>query len=180
VAVLDGIVQLTSQGQTFTLDARTPSQALVVIQDGRFGPPQPIPDRGLLLQDVSGGQDIQFEQPVPGGQIEPPVQDTLTLWADERLRPALEEIGAQFEKDTGTRLLIEAMPMSDIRDRYISAMQAGSAPDLVTSHTQHTAGHPGSVLPIGMSSAPSDGPGYQAFSYKGEVYGIPIFTTIWP
>lgn len=189
VGVLDGVVEVTSQGQTVTLDAALPNEAMVVVTGGNFGPLLPIPDPGRLLQDVSSGLDVQLEtdqpggQTGPGGQTEPgdsgqlPGQGSLTLWADERLAPALEGIAAQFEKDTGMQLLIEAMPISDLRDKYFTALRAGSPPDLLTlQHTQIydlVAG--GDVLPLGIELSPRQVvPGtIQAFSYKGELFGVP-------
>jgi maltose-binding protein MalE len=186
VAVLDGIVEVTSQGQTVRLDSAVPSEVLVVVDNGKIGPLLPIPDPSRLLQEVSIGHDIPFEilQPdgqtepqTPGDQIEPPSQSILTLWADERLMPVLEGIAAQFEKDTGTRLMIEAMPLSDIPQRYLATLQAGTAPDLVTiQHQQiYELAANGWVMPVELGVDPDlFVPGtVRGFSYKGDTYGLP-------
>jgi len=176
VGVLDGKVEVTSQGQTVTLDAAVPTEAMVVVTDGNFGPLLPIPDPDQLEQEVSTGQDIPVEQG-PETPFEPSGVDSLTMWADERLMPVLEEIGAQFEADTGIQLLIEPMSLSDISDKYATALRAGNAPDLVTvQHQQiYELAASGSVLPMKMGMDPDLLiPGtIQAFSYKGDTYGAP-------
>jgi maltose-binding protein MalE len=174
VGVLEGKVEVTSQGQTVTLDGAMPDQAMVVISNGVIGPLLPIPNQDLLLQEVMAGQDISLEEQPSEMPVEQP---SLTLWADERLLPALEEIRAQFEKDTGMQLLIETMPLSDLRGNYAAALRSGNAPDLVTlSHLDlFEFITNGSVLPLKMEINPEilvQG-ALQAFKYKGEVYGIP-------
>ncbi len=166
VAILEGSLLLTSQGQTVTLDASVPSQALAVISYGSFAPLQPIPDPNNLLQDIGTGLDIVIEPP-----------QSLTIWADDRLVSILQEFGAQFENDTGVTVQIEGMPLFDIHDRYISALQAGTAPDLVTLlHYQiYDLVTGGSVLPL---ERPLDTGLWmtavlQAFAYKGVNYGVP-------
>jgi arabinogalactan oligomer/maltooligosaccharide transport system substrate-binding protein len=170
VAVLEGKVTLTIPGGTITLDGSRPYEALVVIQDGIFGPLLPIDDPGRLLEDVISGQDIML----PGIEEVP---QTLTLWADERLLPILQEVAALYESDTGVAVQIEAMPISDIGDKYAAAVQAGQGPDLVTLQHQQffSLVNAGVVQPMEM---PFDldlwMPGtLQAFTYKNVLYGIP-------
>jgi arabinogalactan oligomer/maltooligosaccharide transport system substrate-binding protein len=169
VAVLDGMVNLTSMGDTVTLDAAVPSASYTIINNGIIGPLQPITNPDGLREDISTGRDIvQPESIVPA---------TLTLWADERLLPVLEEMKARFENDTGVAVQLVGMPVFDIADQYTVALQAGSAPDLVTLPNsaiyELVAG--GSILPLeAQSSFELLMPGaLQAFTYKGDVYGLP-------
>lgn len=177
IGVLDGIVEVTSRGQTVTLDASVPTRALVVVSDGSFGPLLPIPDPGQLLDEVSAGHDIQYEPQTPDTLPEPLNTGTLTLWADDRLLLVLEEIGALFENDTGVQLLVEPMPLSEIFDRYLTALESGTAPDLLTlSHQQSyelvTGGY---VLPLDQRIDPEILiPGtVSAFSYQFDIYAAP-------
>jgi maltose-binding protein MalE len=166
VAILEGSLLLTSQGQTVTLDASVPSQALAVISYGAFAPLQPIPDPNNLLRDIGTGLDIVIEPP-----------ESLTIWADDRLVSILQEFGAQFENDTGVAVQIEGMPIFDINARYASAVQTGELPDLVTlphaDSFQLIAD--GSFLPVETGISPDLlMPGAsQAFTYKGVTYGVP-------
>jgi arabinogalactan oligomer/maltooligosaccharide transport system substrate-binding protein len=174
VGVLDGVVEVTSQGRTVTLDAKVPTEALVAVTDGIIGPLLPIPDPGRLLDEVTNGQDIPLE---PQDSGFPQETGSLTLWVDDRLLPVLQEIGGIFKNDTGIEVLIEGMPLSEIRDRYLAALESGNAPDMVTLQHQDTyeltAG--GLALPLEMAIDPELlVPGtVQAFSYKGELYGVP-------
>ena len=63
IAVLEGSVDLTSQGETVTLDASLPSASLAVITDGDIGPLLSIPDPGGVLEEVSNGGDIVLPEP---------------------------------------------------------------------------------------------------------------------
>ncbi|HSQ16555.1 MAG TPA: extracellular solute-binding protein, partial [Anaerolineales bacterium] len=181
VAVLDGMVNLTSRGVTVTLDAAVPSASFTVITDGDIGPLLPIPNRDGLLEDIRSGLDIQFEpETIPAGEDtlpEPPAAVSLTLWADERLLPVLEEITGRFENDTGIAVQLVGLPVFDIAEQYTAALQAGSAPDLVTlpgpDIYQLVTG--GSILPLqAQSSLDLLMPGaLQAFTDKGDLYGLP-------
>ena len=181
VAVLDGMVNLTSRGVTVTLDAAVPSASFTVITDGDIGPLLPIPNRDGLLEDIRTGRDIQFEpETIPAGEDtlpELPAAGGLTLWADERLLSVLEEMTGRFENDTGVAVELVGLPVSDIAEQYTAALLAGSAPDLVTLPApniyQLVAG--GSILPLqAQSSLELLMPGaLQAFTDKGDLYGLP-------
>ena len=85
--------------------------------------------------------------------------------------PVLEEMTARFENDTGIAVELVGMPVFDIAEQYTAALQAGSAPDLVTlpgaDIYQLVAG--GSILPLqAQSSLDLLMPGVlQAFTDKG-------------
>ena len=170
IAVLDGILILTTPQQSVTLDASRPYEAMVVFRDGIFGPLLPIENPNQLLKDVINGQDIMIP-------IIEEVPDSLTMWADDRLLPVLQEIAAQFESETGVKVQIEPMPLYDIAQNYLIAAAAGNAPDLVTlPHAdiyQLVTG--GSFLPVGtgLDSELLVPATLQAFTYKGVLYGVP-------
>lgn len=169
VGVLDGAMSVTSRDVTVTLDAQVPDEQLVVVSNGIIGPLQPIPDPGRLLEDVISGGDILPEIPE--------VPDSLTLWAEGQLLPVLEEYGAQFEMDTGVEVLIEGVPLEDILDRYLIALEAGNPPDLLTVSNGVLLGLVESelLLPVDPGIDPDlFVPGViQAFSVNGVYYGVP-------
>jgi maltose/maltodextrin transport system substrate-binding protein/arabinogalactan oligomer/maltooligosaccharide transport system substrate-binding protein len=177
VAVLDGVVNVTSKGVTVTLDAQDLSNNLVVISHGDIGPLLPVPDPERLREDVINGGNIVPE--IPGET--PQIPESLTLWADEQLLPVLQELGKRFEADTGIRVLIEGMPLNEIKDRFIVATDAGNTPDLLTlSHTQiyDMVGN-NLLLPVEPGTSPDLlVPGtIQAFSVNGVNYGAPYVYT---
>ncbi len=170
IAVLDGILILTTPQQSITLDASMPDQALAVFRAGELESRLPIVDPKWLLEDVMNGQDIIM----PTIEIE---QDSLTMWADDRLLPVLQEFAARFESDTGIKVDITAMPLFDIDQNYAVAAQAGDLPDIVTLPHQemYQFVSSGSFLPVESGFDPGllVTVALQAFTYKGTLYGIP-------
>lgn len=169
VGVLDGAVSVTSREETVTLDAQVQNEQLVVVSNGIIGPLQSIRDPGRLLDDVINGEDITPEIPQ--------VPESLTLWGEARLLPALEEYGTQFELDTGVEVLFEGVPLEEIVDRYLIALEAGNPPDLLTVSNGVLFGlvESGLLLPVEPGINPDlFVPGViQAFSVNGVYYGVP-------
>lgn len=170
IAVLSGAVRLTSRGDTITVYAARPDQALAVIRDGIIQPLLPIDNRNQLLEDVTNGQDVIL----PTTEISP---GSLTMWADDRLLPVLQEFAARFENDTGIKVDITAMPLFEIDENYAVAAQAGDAPDIVTlPHADmYQLVTTGSFLPVETGFDPGllVPAARQAFTYKGVLYGVP-------
>jgi hypothetical protein len=77
VAVLNGAVDLTSHGETVTLDAAVTSEALAVITDGDIGPLLPIPDPAGVVDTISEGGDIVIPEPAVTDTPAPTTEPTL-------------------------------------------------------------------------------------------------------
>jgi maltose/maltodextrin transport system substrate-binding protein/arabinogalactan oligomer/maltooligosaccharide transport system substrate-binding protein len=104
----------------------------------------------------------------------------LVVWADETRSPIINELGNQFAAEFGVTLTVQEMGFGDIRDQLAVAGPAGEGPDiLIGAHDwlgQLTAN--GLVAPIDLGAKSGDflGAAVSAFSYGGQVYGVPYAT----
>ncbi|MFO7663730.1 MAG: maltose ABC transporter substrate-binding protein [Chloroflexota bacterium] len=105
---------------------------------------------------------------------------TLRIWADNTRKPALDTVEADFEDEYGIDLVIEEVGFGDIRNLVATAAPAGEGPDIfVGAHDwlgeMVTSGL---VAPLDLSSLEADfaPAAIDAFTYGGEVYGMPNAT----
>ena len=103
---------------------------------------------------------------------------TIRIWADEQRAPVLSELAADFFAEYGVELVVENI--SGIRDQFSVAAPAGEGPDIIIlAHDQAAAlVASGLVAPIDLGPKAEEfvQEALDAFSYEGELYGMPYAT----
>jgi len=105
---------------------------------------------------------------------------TLRIWADDTRLPALQAVECSFEEENGVDLVLEQVGFGDIRTLMATAAPAGEGPDIIVG-AHDWLGElvtSGLVAPIdlGDKAAEFDPVALQAFTYNGELYGMPNAT----
>ena len=104
----------------------------------------------------------------------------LVIWADEARQPVLRAIEPAFEAENGVDLVIEELEFGDIRDQLLIAGPAGEGPDIIVGAHDWLGQlvSSGVLAPVDLGSKVSDfaPAAIQAFSYDGELYGLPTAT----
>jgi arabinogalactan oligomer/maltooligosaccharide transport system substrate-binding protein len=105
----------------------------------------------------------------------------LVIWADDTRAPVLEEVGAAFQEEyPDVEIVVQEMGFGDIRDQLKVAGPAGEGPDIIIGPHDWL----GELVISGML-APMDlgdkadlflDVAKQAFTYDGELYGMPYAT----
>jgi maltose/maltodextrin transport system substrate-binding protein/arabinogalactan oligomer/maltooligosaccharide transport system substrate-binding protein len=102
------------------------------------------------------------------------------VWADEIRTPVIVDLGATFATDYGVELVVQEMGFGDIRDQLAVAGPAGEGPDIIIgAHDwlgQLVAN--GLVAPLDLGAKEADflGAALTAFTYDGQLYGMPYAT----
>jgi maltose-binding protein MalE len=114
----------------------------------------------------------------PEAMMEEPTE-TLTLWVyDEGRIEVLTEIGNQFEADYGVAVEVALVDLGDIRTQMLLTAGGEEAADLaIIPHDNLGALVVNdAVAPIDLGAKESQylGPAIEAFSYNGELYGLPL------
>jgi arabinogalactan oligomer / maltooligosaccharide transport system substrate-binding protein len=115
------------------------------------------------------------DTPVP---VEPPAPElSLRIWADDTRAPVLEQVGADFEAEYGVQVIIEILAFGDIRDQLRIAGPAGEGPDIIIGAHDWLGElvESGLLLPLDLAGLENQflEPAIQAFTYDGELYGMP-------
>lgn len=102
---------------------------------------------------------------------------TLTMWVDAERAPALENIAASFEEDTGIAIDLAVKDFAAVRDDFITQVPTGNGPDLIVGPHDWigTFVENGVVAPIELGDKASEfqESAIQAMSYEGNLYGVP-------
>ncbi len=128
-----------------------------------------------------------MEEPTEEPAAEEPTEEgaaeggpTLRIWADQGRVDVLSTIEAEFEEANGVDLVLEALDFGAIRDNLATAGPAGEGPDLIVG-AHDWLGQlvtSGLVAPVDLGEKAADftEPAIQAFTYNGELYGVPYAT----
>lgn len=104
----------------------------------------------------------------------------LLIWADEQRAPLLESLGADFEAEYGVPIAVQQLGFGDIRDQFKLAAPAGEGPDIIVG-AHDWLGElviNGLLSPIDLGAKADEftEPAIRAFTYEGELYGMPATT----
>jgi arabinogalactan oligomer/maltooligosaccharide transport system substrate-binding protein len=142
-----------------------------------------------LLLVLSGCGDAADDAPGLDADADPavdedaavPVSDQaagadLLIWADQQPIPALRELAADFEADTGLVVAVQEVNFDEIRGQLQSAGPAGEGPDLVVGAHDWLG-----ELVVNGAIASIDLPdpsifeevSLEAFTWEGQLYGLP-------
>ena len=105
---------------------------------------------------------------------------SLVVMADENLAPILETMKDNVAATIGVELVIEQVAFGDIRDQVTVAIPAGEGPDIfITAHDQignYIEGGLISPIDLGAKEDQFVESALDAFSYGGQLYGVPYAT----
>jgi len=101
----------------------------------------------------------------------------LLVWADGTRAPVIEELGASFEDEYGVDIVVQQLGFGDIRDQLRIAGPAGEGPDVIIG-AHDWLGElvtNGLLAPVDLGDQAADfaSVAIQAFSWEGELYGVP-------
>jgi arabinogalactan oligomer / maltooligosaccharide transport system substrate-binding protein len=119
------------------------------------------------------------EEPMEEPTAEPVEETGLTLkvWADDTRTPALQSVAEQFQAEFGVTVVIEEIGFGDIRGLFTQAAPAGEGPDIIVGAHDWLGElvSSGLLAPIDLGDKLDDfaPAALQAFSYDGELYGMP-------
>jgi arabinogalactan oligomer / maltooligosaccharide transport system substrate-binding protein len=101
----------------------------------------------------------------------------LVIWADDTRTPVLEPLAAEFAADEGVEVLVQEVPFDQIRDTLTRVGPAGEGPDIVIGAHDWLGQlvESGAVAPLdlGPAAAEYSEVATQAFTYDGQLYGLP-------
>lgn len=102
---------------------------------------------------------------------------TLTLWVDAQRSPALKEIAAKFKAEKGIEVKLVVKDFAKVRDDFITQAPTGKGPDVIVGPHDWLGKlvQNGVVAPIqlGDKAALFNETAVKAFTYNGQVYGLP-------
>ncbi len=105
---------------------------------------------------------------------------SLTIWADNTRAPILQDLAAGFEEEYGVTLVVEELGFGDIRDQLTIAGPAGEGPDIIVGAHDWLGElvSNGVLAPIDLGDKAADfaPAAIDAFTYDGELYGMPNAT----
>lgn len=104
----------------------------------------------------------------------------IRIWADDLRMAALQEVEADFEGEYGVELLLEEVGFGNIRANFLIAGPAGEGPDIIIGAHDWL----GELVANGLLAPVDAGDlvdqftpaSISAFSYDGELYGLPYAT----
>lgn len=119
---------------------------------------------------VLAGCAAEEEEPqLEGGSI--------TIWVDADRAAVLQDAATKFETDTGVKVELVQKDFGEIRDQFVAQVPTGEGPDIaVGAHDWlGTLVTNGVVAPIelGNKAAEFESVGIEAWTYDGQVYGVP-------
>ncbi|MCB9135823.1 MAG: extracellular solute-binding protein [Anaerolineales bacterium] len=110
----------------------------------------------------------------------PEAEVTLTVWVDEKQYPVIDEMKDKLLTEYGVNLVVQQLGFGDLQQQFLIAAPAGEGPDvLATAH--NTLGeivNNGLVIPLDLGDdvANYTPASIQAWTYNGELYGLPYAT----
>ncbi|MBN2005078.1 MAG: extracellular solute-binding protein [Anaerolineae bacterium] len=104
-------------------------------------------------------------------------EGSLVIWADETRVPALQSLAEAFKAEYGIDIVVEQLAFGDIRDIFAVAAPAGEGPDIIIGAHDWLGelAASGLLAPIDLGDKIADfsPAAVQAFTYQGELYGMP-------
>ena len=164
-------------------------------EDGRVdtlaGEPLDLASLGLVTTDIEGSNGVIHV--IDSVLVPPTVANTIRaeqlaaegtpvirIWADNTRKPALDQVEAAFEEEYGVELLIEEVGFGNIRSNFLIAGPAGEGPDIIVgAHDwlgELVASGLLSPLDLGDLTDQFTPASIDAFTYDGELYGLPNAT----
>lgn len=104
-------------------------------------------------------------------------EGTLTIWADERRVPVIQNVAKEFTAQSGIPVSVQQVGFGDIRDQLKLAGPAKEGPDIIVgAHDwlgELVTNGLVDTVDLGPAAAKIDPVGVKAFTYDGKVFGLP-------
>ena len=132
-----------------------------------------------LLAAACGGGDSDTDaaattEPTTDGVA---AEGDLLVWADETRASIIEEIGAQFEADTGVSVTVVEKANENLRADFETQAPSGQGPDVIVGAHDWIGNFiaNGLIAPIDLGAKASEFQqvAIDAFSFEGQTYGLP-------
>ncbi len=105
------------------------------------------------------------------------VEGGLVIWADENRAKPLRELADAFKAEYGIEIVVEELGMGDVRDIFTVAAPAGEGPDIIVGAHDWLGelAASGLLAPLDLGDKAEDfsPAALEAFTYQGELYGMP-------
>jgi arabinogalactan oligomer / maltooligosaccharide transport system substrate-binding protein len=135
------------------------------------------PDVDVEEQETPTEPEVAPEEPEPTVTPMASVEGTLTIWSDADRVDVLTELGRQFTEQYNVPVAVQEMAFGDIRDQLRISGPAGEGPDIIVgAHDwlgELVANGLIEPLDLGNLSENFDPVAIEAFTYDGQLYGVP-------
>lgn len=142
-------------------------------------PAEPTPTEEAAMEEPTAEPEpTATEEAAAEGEGEMGPQ--LVIWADENRAPVMQELAEQFKEQYGVELVVQQVGFGDIREQFKVAGPAGEGPDIIIG-AHDWLGElvvNGLVAPVDLGDKRDKflDAAVQAFTYDGELYGMPYLT----
>ncbi|MGB9374743.1 MAG: maltose ABC transporter substrate-binding protein [Jiangellales bacterium] len=132
-----------------------------------------------LLAAACGGGDTDTDAATTTEPTSDAVsaEGDLLVWADETRAGIIEEIGAQFETDTGVSVTVVEKANENLRADFETQAPSGQGPDVIVGAHDWIGNFiaNGLIAPIDLGAKASEFQqvAIDAFSFEGQTYGLP-------
>jgi arabinogalactan oligomer / maltooligosaccharide transport system substrate-binding protein len=142
----------------------------------------------VLLGAACGGDDDGGEPTTPAATTAEPTEEPteepttepagqLLIWADETRAPVIQTFADEFGAANGVEVTIQTFEFDQIRDQLQQAGPAGEGPDIIVGAHDWLGqlATNGVVEPLDLGGREGEflEVGIQAFTYNGQLYGLP-------
>jgi len=132
----------------------------------------------VVVEETEAVVEEMTEEVVEETEVVVEPSATIRIWADEQRAPVLDALAEEFLAEYNVALVVENI--SGIRDQFSVAAPAGEGPDIIViAHDQAPALiESGLVTTIDLGAKQADfaEEALNAFTYGGELYGMPYAT----
>ncbi|MCP5097386.1 MAG: maltose ABC transporter substrate-binding protein [Chloroflexi bacterium] len=132
------------------------------------------------VEEEAAEEEAMEEEEMEEEEMEEEDALTLTIWSDDTRTPAIESVAGDFEAEFGVAVVIEEVGFGDIRDLFTTAGPAGEGPDIIVGAHDWLGElvSNGLLAPLDLGDKAGDfaAAAVQAFTYDGELYGMPNAT----
>jgi arabinogalactan oligomer / maltooligosaccharide transport system substrate-binding protein len=179
--LLLGALALAACGGGTTTEQPAPTEPVAEVV-----PTEPPMEEVPTEEPMEEPTEAPVEEPT-AEVVEEPTEETdltgapaLRIWADDTRAPALRTVEAAFEEEYGIDLVIEELGFGDIRTQMVTAAPAGEGADIFVGAHDWLGElvSSGVVAPLDLGDLAADftPESIQAFTYDGELYGMPYAT----
>ncbi|MEV0587475.1 maltose ABC transporter substrate-binding protein [Nonomuraea sp. NPDC050310] len=137
---------------------------------------QPPSPSASATSPAAKGEATTIVEPTDG-PIKRAAAADLVIWADDTRSPIIQKIAEKFAADKGVKVAVQQLEFGDIRDNLVTQGPAGEGPDVVIGAHDWLGKlvTNGAVAPLelGDKLGQFKEVAIKAFSYDGQVYGLP-------
>ncbi len=143
-------------------------------------PPEAAPSPTPEPMEEPSPTPEPMEEPSPTPEPMEEAAAQLVIWADENRAPIMQELAEAFKAQYGVELVVQQVSFGDLREQFKVAGPAGEGPDIIIG-AHDWLGElvvNGLIVPVDLGDKRDQflDVALQAFTYDGELYGMPYLT----